>query len=183
MLKYTALHYAAWRGQAAASNFLLDCLADPNAIGDNGWTPLFLAVHEGHSSVVQRLLEAGSDPNRREEGGDTPLHRAVYQGSVETVELLLQHKATINAITDDGKGDTALHVASRWGKMKLVEVLVKNKANPDFMNMEGRKAAEVAGEACDIRAMLSGDEAAQLDVVDAEARAAEDDGKMDCTVM
>ena len=42
---------------------------DPNARGEDGWTP---PAFKGHASATAALLKAGADPGARTEGGLTP---------------------------------------------------------------------------------------------------------------
>lgn len=57
----TALHYAAYTGNASAAAILLDAGADPNA-GDIHGTPLTTAVDFEYYDIALLLYEAGADP-------------------------------------------------------------------------------------------------------------------------
>ena len=57
----TALHYAAYAGNASAAAILLDAGADPNA-GDIHGTPLTTAVDFEYYDIALLLYEAGADP-------------------------------------------------------------------------------------------------------------------------
>jgi ankyrin repeat protein len=50
---------------------LLDLGADPNAMNDNGRTPLYRSCYNGHIETVQLLLENGADP-RLKAGMEAP---------------------------------------------------------------------------------------------------------------
>jgi ankyrin repeat protein len=64
--KHTALSEAACQGHIDVVKFLLENGADPNALNDNGRSPLWRASFNGHVEVVQALLEAGANPQFRD---------------------------------------------------------------------------------------------------------------------
>ena len=59
---WTALHYAATRGQLAIMTLLLDNYAYIDAASPNGTTPLMMAARYGTPEAVKLLLDAGADP-------------------------------------------------------------------------------------------------------------------------
>jgi len=59
----TALHEAAWYGQAKVARVLLNAHADPNITQNEGFSPLWLAAFKGHADIVKLLLDAGADKN------------------------------------------------------------------------------------------------------------------------
>lgn len=81
------LHYAvdgtpgasSWdpRGQAATIVCLIRAGADPNAIDDNGTTPLHRAVRNRCAAAVGALLAGGADPGARNKSGSTAMQLAV----------------------------------------------------------------------------------------------------------
>jgi len=90
----TALHLAAYAGQASAVAALLDHKADPE-IKENtgGMTALHLAVAQKHGPVVQVLLEKGADPNAEEKNGCTPLFIAEHEELEDIVGILEKYDA------------------------------------------------------------------------------------------
>lgn len=101
---FTALHLAAFFGQADAVRLLLRHGADVDASG-TGWmtgTALHSAVSARRVDVVVALLEAGADPNVRQSGGWTPLHSAVHNRDLRIVTLLLEAGSDPSAVNDDG---------------------------------------------------------------------------------
>ena len=54
--------------------------ADPNAVNDDGYTPLLWATWNGHEACVATLIAAGADPNVADNRGNTPLHRVALGG-------------------------------------------------------------------------------------------------------
>src|SRR4051812_9962655 len=53
----TALHWAAYHGDAKLAGKLLAAKANPNALTDTGVTPLSLACENGNPDVVRALLK------------------------------------------------------------------------------------------------------------------------------
>ena len=111
------LHYAAdgmpgsnhWdpAAQAATIICLIEAGADPNAVDNNGVTPLHRAVRTRCAAAVNALLARGADARRRNGSGSTPLLLATRNtgrggsGSPDAnaqqtkiVRLLQQHGAT-----------------------------------------------------------------------------------------
>jgi ankyrin repeat protein len=86
------LHLVAKRGDLAATRWLLEHSADPNARWghwDADVTPLHLAAAHGHAPVVRLLLDAGADPSIRDSKHDAdPLDWAEHFGRPEIVRLL-----------------------------------------------------------------------------------------------
>jgi uncharacterized protein len=92
---FTALHFAAFLGDANGVRVLLNAGADPGAAARNE-----MAVQPLHSAAAHRdveacrlLLEAGADPNAKQQGGFTPLDEARLNQQDALVALLLQYGA------------------------------------------------------------------------------------------
>ena len=90
----TALHLAAYAGQASAVATLMDQKADPEIKeSTGGMTALHLAVAQKHSETVQVLLEKGAHPSPEEKNGYTPLFIAENEDLGDIVALLKKHDA------------------------------------------------------------------------------------------
>lgn len=107
---FTALHLAAFFGQAAAARALLAAGAAVDATSGNHMrvTPLHSAAAGGHAEVVAVLLAAGAHPAARQNGGFTPLHAAAMNGDVDSVRALLAAGADPHQPADDGRTPTQL---------------------------------------------------------------------------
>ena len=103
---FTALHLAAFFGNEAVAEELLEGGADVRAVARNPLRvqPLHsAAAGGGHTAVACLLLEHGADPNARQEGGFVPLHAAARAGNDDLYGLLVASGADQDAATDDGR--------------------------------------------------------------------------------
>ncbi len=113
---YTALLFAAQRGDLAAARVLVEAGADVNAGSPDG-SPLIIAAASGHDQVASYLLENGADPNAVDNYGVSALHYAVWEGFL-------------------GLGDgRPLPTDSAWFRPnmpELVKVLLAHGADPNL---------------------------------------------------
>ena len=103
---FTALHYAAFFGEAESARLLLESGAEVGVVARNEnihVTPLHSAAAGAHAEIVRLLLEHGADPNAAQDGGATPLHSAAQNDDRESVEALLAAGADPTRTTDEGK--------------------------------------------------------------------------------
>jgi uncharacterized protein len=124
----TALHWAAYRGDARMAAQLLAAGAHPNVKTDTGMTPLMLASQSGNAQLVKELLDSGADVNETLSHGETPLMMAARTGSVAVLALLLEHGAPIDA-RERLRGTTALMWAAANSNPNAVRFLVAKGAN------------------------------------------------------
>ncbi|KAI0836730.1 ankyrin [Hypoxylon sp. FL0890] len=85
----TALHYAAFKGNLRAVEFLLEKGANvdrPTRVRQ--WTALLMAADEGHDKVVRALLEHGADPDALTDQGVKAIALATSRKHFQTVEVL-----------------------------------------------------------------------------------------------
>jgi ankyrin repeat protein len=124
----TALHWAAYQGDARIAAVLLAAGAHPDATTDTGMTPLLLACQSGEVSLVEALLRAGADARQTLGGGETPLMMAARTGSVPVLKLLLAHGAVVDA-REKKRGTTALMWAAADGNPEAVRFLISRGAD------------------------------------------------------
>ncbi len=120
----TALHWAAYRGDAAMAQTLLTAGANANATNRYGVTPLSLAAATGNPTLVRHLVQGGAKVNDRPAGGATPLMVAARNGHTEVLKYLIAHGADVNAF-EDSRGQTALMWAAERDNGPAVKLLAE----------------------------------------------------------
>jgi uncharacterized protein len=120
---FTALHLAAFFGQPAVAQILVDRDADVNAEADNSShvNPLHSAVAGRDARCVQILLDAGADVDARQHGGWTPLMAAAEHGDVDIVRALLAVGAVPSLRSEDGR--SSLDIAEAEGHTVVLSAL------------------------------------------------------------
>jgi len=131
----TALHDAAWSGEAQVAAYLIEMGADVNARHAEGAsTPLHYAVLTNHPDVVEILLEHGADVKALYKTSQTPLHLAAARGYARIATLLIAHGADVNA--RDQTGATPLSEACWTGEAEMVRLLIEKGADAKDVNPE-----------------------------------------------
>jgi ankyrin repeat protein len=103
---------AALTGNVELMRELIAVRADPNAVDDNGCSPLLLCGQTGIKPSIEFLVtETDADVNARDKLGRTCLHSAAFFGDTAVVRLLLSANAD-PAIADE-QGNTPMLVAAR----------------------------------------------------------------------
>ncbi|SMP70593.1 Ankyrin repeat-containing protein [Neorhodopirellula lusitana] len=125
----TALHWAAFHGQADAIEKLVRSGADVNATNDYQVSPLSLACEYGNTEAVVALLTAGADPNASRLGKETPLMFAALADDAAAVRHLIQHGAKIDVT--EVRQQTALMWAASAGNVDAVDALIRAGADID----------------------------------------------------
>lgn len=138
---YSALRWAAIRGNGEVVRFLAEYGADPNSVGADGGTSLHGAAHHDDAQMMTVLLEAGGDVTIQNRWGRTPLHVAARRGCSEVARLLLDAGADPDATTKEGW--SSLNVAYRGGHPELVNLLLDAGADTELADSGGRRPGEV----------------------------------------
>jgi uncharacterized protein len=86
--EWSALHYAAFVGNADLAKFLLQKGADINAKSNNGSTVLMMAAHEGHEKVAEMLLTAGADRSIKNDWGEDALTWAMRYNNLTIAKMV-----------------------------------------------------------------------------------------------
>ena len=85
----SALHMAAWQGDLATVEALLQSGAKADILDQYGSSPLHGAAWQGHASVIAALVQAGAPVDLRDRDGVTALHCAAREGRAAAVLALL----------------------------------------------------------------------------------------------
>ena len=113
---------AALEGDVTKVQGLLAAGVDPNRLGRQGDTPLFVAAQNGHLEVCRALLDAGANPNFCDAAGNTVLICAVGHKQDLVVKLLLERGADVNQ--RGYRGRTALFNAVAGSDTKIAQALI-----------------------------------------------------------
>jgi ankyrin repeat protein len=122
-----ALHSAARKPSAAATNRLLQAGATVDIQDNARRTPLHWGAYTGSVDVIKALLNKGAYEGSRDDYGRIPLHFAAVAGKHEAMEELLKAK-NVEIDSRDQDGRTPLHLAAMQGHGRAVKVLVGKKA-------------------------------------------------------
>ena len=119
-----------------------DSIANINAKGLDGFTPLHFAVNEGHFEIVKFLIENSAYINSISYSKRTPLHLACEKGKISIIQILLQHKAFVNSKDDDG--NTPLHYLSSNGWEEALNVYINWNPDLNIKNIYNETPLEIA---------------------------------------
>ena len=106
---WTPLVYAARKGNARATAFLLEAGVDVDQGTQYGNTPLYYACQGGHAECAELLLGAGASVDLADELDRTPLWKACIHGYIQLAQLLSSYGA--NRTFYDGRTAEALSAA------------------------------------------------------------------------
>jgi len=169
----SALHRAAYLGDAALARQLLDAGADLDTLSVEGLTPLHFAARSpaGARDVMQLLLESGASADRQSPQGRTPLHFALLELSGEplqsAVEMLVASGADLSQ--PDDYGISAYELAERRDATLLT--LLEPPVEPAPPAEVATRALEYRGQTME----LPEDALFELSGLVADAAAAQDE--------
>uniref|UniRef100_K1QVI3 Serine/threonine-protein kinase TNNI3K n=1 Tax=Magallana gigas TaxID=29159 RepID=K1QVI3_MAGGI len=133
--QFTALHLAAYRGDAECVQCLLESPdTDVNLAGNSGLTALHIAAMCGFQEIAEVLIDNGAKINMQDAVNFTPLHIACNFGNDKVVSLLVSHRADVNAA--GGVGDRPLHLACSRGHLQVTKLLVEAPQQPAEVNVK-----------------------------------------------
>lgn len=134
------LVYAIYQSPLAFIRILLEIGADPNAVVNDGFTPLLAALSCTHEvpgkpkrkdadDILRRLLSFGADPNQRGINDYTPLHMAVAERNPLAVQRLLDSGADPELRTRIDERETPLEMAKAAG-LTIIGAMLARKGQP-----------------------------------------------------
>ncbi|KAL9016052.1 MAG: hypothetical protein Q9185_006577 [Variospora sp. 1 TL-2023] len=145
---WTALHWAARRGDSRAVALLLAYGADPRLITWNeGRSALHLAAPSNSVLCVQQILQwrrgnAIVDLELRDGYGCTPLHVATESNSAATTAFLISSSADLNAC--ENFGFTPLLYAISEDKAEAASVMLQHAADYKLVTQVGNNILHIA---------------------------------------
>ncbi len=131
--KYTGLHAAAQRGDAALIQRLGTSSALVNTTDSYGRTPLHVAAFAKQREAIRALVKAGADLNKLENDRYDAVTIASVADDEETLRVLLQLGASAKLTTSRWDG-TALIAAAHLGHDGIVRQLIQAGAPLDHVN-------------------------------------------------
>ena len=131
--RYSGLHAAAQRGDAAEIRRLAASSADLNAREAYGRTPLHVATFARQREAVRTLLAAGANPSLLENDRYDAVTVAAVADDEETLRVLLAAGASARLTTSRYDG-TALIAAAHLGHDGVVRQLIAAGAPLDHVN-------------------------------------------------
>ncbi|MGH7308081.1 MAG: ankyrin repeat domain-containing protein [Candidatus Rokuibacteriota bacterium] len=134
--RYTGLHAAAARGDAAEIERLLSRKADPNGRDGHGRTPLHVAAFGSHYDAVRALVRGGANPNALDVQRYDIVTIAAVKDDVAMVSLALALGTSPGNVTSPYDG-TALIAAAHLGHEGVVRELIRARAPLDHVNNLG----------------------------------------------
>ncbi|KAK5697078.1 hypothetical protein LTR17_024043 [Elasticomyces elasticus] len=143
--KNDALHHSVGAGQPATVKSLLDFGANPNALDEDGSTPLSKARRLADSTseaVVGLLLDYGADISEHDTAGDPLLHWAASRSWQLTMRLLQEFSVDIHARSR--RGETALHRAASVEDQSIAQLLIDRGARVNDVDQDKETALHKA---------------------------------------
>ena len=131
--RYTGLHAAAHRGDAAHLQKLLATGADPNARDGYGRTPLHVATFEKQRDAIRLLAKSKANLGALENDRYDAVTIAAVADDEETLRVLLALGASAKLVTSRYDG-TALIAAAHLGHAGVVKQLIAAGAPLDHIN-------------------------------------------------
>ena len=130
---YEDFFEAVKKDDAASVAALLARGIDPNTLGPEGLTGLYMAARSGAGKVAKVLLEApDADVECRNTVDESPLMLAALRGDLPLARALITRDADVNKT-----GWTPLHYAASRGQLAMIDLLLENHAYIDAESPNG----------------------------------------------
>lgn len=126
------LHAAAMGASKRAVKMMLKLGLDPNALNQQGYTPLHLVIQSssaGRDECFDYMVERGCDDRIKAPGGVSSLMLAAMHGRAQIVQQLLDYGAEVNE--PDDEGNSILQVACSGGHIGVVRRLLEHGVDPN----------------------------------------------------
>jgi uncharacterized protein len=144
-----ALHAAASGDEddPAGVQLLLKHKAKADARDPRGRSALHEAAYAGHVEIIGILLGAGADVHARDQAERTPFLEAARGARLAAVHALSQARADLNAVDAQGRNALCLACQADAPSPALIRCLIELGVDPEHMDHEGRRPADIAATA------------------------------------
>ena len=130
------LSLAAWRGDTATVDILLNAQAQVNIRDHSCKSPLLWALQAPTPTCAKLLLQYDADATVVNNNGQDALYFASYYFDDEAlIQSLLKSGADVNRIS--GRGGSTIANAARHGYLRSAKALLDGGANVDILDHEG----------------------------------------------
>ena len=141
----TGLHYAAFWGNIAICELLLESGAKINIEDKEGDGPLHTAARRKKAAVCELLVAHRADVTAVNKKGQTPLILAIAADTLGVSSALCGALITKDSMNvADCDGNSALHIASRTYNIAIVQLLVNYGADTNPVNKCGQTPLHMA---------------------------------------
>jgi ankyrin repeat protein len=136
------LNLAAYEGDTAKVDSLIQAGVQVNLPDYDGVTALVYAAQNGHIAVAKRLLDKGAQIDHLTWDFRTPLLAAVMENQFEMAEFLIRTGANINA--KDNYGASSLHYAIGFKNFFMADMLVYYEIDIEAKDEDGHTPLSIA---------------------------------------
>jgi hypothetical protein len=143
--------HAAWSGEPAAVNRLLDLDLDPDACGPDSLTPLRADASASDPVILRVLIDAGADVRAHGAGGGTALHGVARCSDPEVAHVLCRAGADIEATDDEGR--TAFLRCAEEGNTAMLRALLELGAILHVLDSDGNSGLHLAAHQGELEAI------------------------------
>ncbi|MEQ1932519.1 MAG: ankyrin repeat domain-containing protein [Fimbriimonadaceae bacterium] len=141
--KRTPLFLAAREGRPAATKWLLENGANPNAVDADGMTPLLIAAAEGMTTAFHELVRHKANPRAKDKNGYGAMHYGVLYPNF--LPMIKAAGVSVNDVSPKN-GDTPAIYGCKIGADAGVAWLMKNGADMNIKDRAGKTAAYYAAQ-------------------------------------